>query len=106
MPKFSPKLIRTTQDQRRHLQERASAARRKAEDAKFEFPKPHKIVLAEKQAAHSRKIYDKWQTAKYRAETVRKGKIREARAQVDQLILFGTAEAALAAVEAFERMKF
>lgn len=103
MKEMPPSLPKVNQIQRRYLQDRlAVAARRKDTDDKM--PVPANIAAAEKLRERADKALRVWHSAKYKREQRNAARVREAQDKVRQVILFGTPDEALAAVEAFEKL--
>lgn len=93
MPPARPKV---NQVQRRYLNERLTQAARDKDGPKRD-PMPAELRKAERRISS-------WNLAQHRKEVKARNAIRDSRRKVEQVILFGTPDEALAAVEAFEKL--
>jgi len=95
--RLPPQKPKVNQVQRRYLQDRLNKAARDKKDSEDEK------MPADLQAAQKR--IEAWNRAQWAKANKQRIRISEARKKVEELILFSTPEEALAAVEAFERLK-
>ncbi len=100
LPPSKPKV---NQLQRKYLQERLWAAARSKE---YPEPAPPPNIAAAIQKAHELdKVVGQWRQRNRTAERKYDERVKLAKAKVNERILFGTPEEALAAVEAFEKLE-
>lgn len=100
MPPNKPKV---NQVQRKYLQERLGNAVRAKE-----YPEPtppSNIAAAIEKTRELDKVVGQWRQRNRTAERKYDERVRLAKAKVNERILFGTPEEALAAVEAFEKLE-
>jgi hypothetical protein len=91
----------TNQAQRKYLDKRFRDAR----SEKLTQASNHEDGPMPPEIRRARLVIRQWEAAKYRKTKARRDRVHAACAKIEQRILFGTPAEALAAVEAFEKLK-